>query len=1208
MAAQGRKRVASETAASRGGRANEAGSLYRSGVAAYLAAHGLVGRGVEAAGYPESGPAPVTVSFETGDAVDDIRCGLADGTTLRLQAKRACGADAQLKATAEQWVGQVGSLREGDKIGLATAEPKGSVRNLGAALDRRRRPREVAGPFPPGETKALEALRDQFPASTPPQEVGQVMDAATVMTVAASSSGDEGFRSVAYLLDGTVVLTGSGTAAIAALQRAFQEQAAAGTGSGLDDWLKILADAGLQVFSDARGAAGPRRRAELDAIAAHRTRLAARDGIMEFSLLADDLPPMMYRPLADSLWLAVPGRDLNGAEFLGTARLWTRMLLTGLPGMGKSTALEQAAARWAADDDAPVPVLVPLRDIARRHPRRSTDITLPVLIEAATAAAPEQERAPLRRVLEQAAASGDVVLLLDGLDECQDRRAVVADGLAAVAGDLPAGTGIVLATRDSGLAAAGKLNMPAARLTEPPRLDVVLTRLLEHIAACRVQKADRDQWVQQRQQQLEEIRGSHPDLWRIPLFAVLLTLLVARPDPRALPGGRARLLAEAVRDTVERWELARLSDISLGPGIRAEQLLDGYGEIAHVLIGEPGGCPAETMSRAVEAMLTERWGLAPGEARAQARDIMGFWDEHVGVFVASPATGDIEPRSRVFAEAGEAMWAACQAPGTRGEWISAALTDDDHREQAVLAVGLSADVASELIETCRQAADPAARSRGLLWAADAAADGAQLTAESLAALIDALAQAAASPAAPGTQSPGDTTELEDSPPRPGWPYLLRIAMLPLPGTLRLRRDRVIAELELDEDERPLAAALAALADAGTDARDSLEPGEQDAVRQLLARPLPERNPPPAESGSQPAPADRAGRRGELLPGHLQAAERAARYVRQLGQDAVAAIYRVARRGYLRDYKRINGQMVALGYPDPEPPRLSVKTPRSAGETLDLWKDWESFFTAAASLETPRTLTAAERWRYSDLATLDDVLGTENVTLAAIAHAFTTDLTLLPGCMRAAARAAGLDLPAISAEATVVLEKWPAGNRDIINVMFAPPSSSPPALDSARLDNQDNDVLIEALGATSDWLAGIALTLLMPAHDPVTGQRVLDRIPHIPRNRRENAVMVAIANDPSPPDAAARLLNGADPLARVGAAAAAQMLAASSDASAWTPVLTRAQADGDLTVRLAAGADQATPETGVSWTCRNCGQPNNVVNGRCSSCKKDRRPR
>ena len=52
-----------------------------------LAAHGLAGRGVEATGSQETGPAPVRLSFETGEAVDDIQCELSDGTVLRVQAK-----------------------------------------------------------------------------------------------------------------------------------------------------------------------------------------------------------------------------------------------------------------------------------------------------------------------------------------------------------------------------------------------------------------------------------------------------------------------------------------------------------------------------------------------------------------------------------------------------------------------------------------------------------------------------------------------------------------------------------------------------------------------------------------------------------------------------------------------------------------------------------------------------------------------------------------------------------------------------------------------------------------------------------------------------------------------------------------------------------------------------------------------------------------
>jgi hypothetical protein len=93
----------------------------------------------------------------------------------------------------------------------------------------------------------------------PEHAAERVLDAAIIMTVAASSPREEGFRSVASLLDGMVVPVGSGSKAIAALQHAFQRQAAAGTGSSLDEWLQVLAEAGLEVIPDADGAPRPAR-------------------------------------------------------------------------------------------------------------------------------------------------------------------------------------------------------------------------------------------------------------------------------------------------------------------------------------------------------------------------------------------------------------------------------------------------------------------------------------------------------------------------------------------------------------------------------------------------------------------------------------------------------------------------------------------------------------------------------------------------------------------------------------------------------------------------------------------------------------------------------------------------------------------------------------------------------------------------------------
>ncbi|MGH3156224.1 MAG: NACHT domain-containing protein [Streptosporangiaceae bacterium] len=907
---------------------------------------------------------------------------------------------------------------------------------------------------------------------------------------------------------------------------------------------------------------------------------------------------MRYEPLADSLRVSVPRGKDRSEKFLAVARRWPRILLTGLPGMGKSTALEQAAARWAADPDAPLPVFVRLCNVASRKPRDATEVTLPVLIEIATVGASEADKKPLRLALERMLSEGEAVLLLDGLDECRELRGLIADSLAGVIAGLPPTTGVALTTRESALDAAGKLGLAEVQLTEPAWLDDVLGRLLRHAAIARgVAEDERDRWVEGRAARLRDIRRSHPDLWRVPLLATLLTLLATRRDPADIPGSRARLLADAVEDTVKLWELKRIPDAPSYPHLRGH-LLDGYGEIAHLILSGSGSCPLARVQRQVAAMLAARWGMAPAEAREHAGWLLEFWDEHAGVFVASSVTGDIEPRSRVFAEAGDAMWAVAQEPETRRQWIMSALTDSDRREPVVLAAALSTDVATQLIEAADDAEHPRTRNMALWWAADAIADGAEPPGTALATVLAGLGEATREATTAATPETPQVTKRPSWRSRPGWGHVLRVAMLLLPSSLRSARDGVVSELATGTDEQILLAALAALADARADSRDELTQDEATAVRRLLMTPLPERKPSSTTPSGGFIPP-----RSRLLVGHFQAAEQATRHALQLGQNAAEAIYRIAHQASAGEYNRVLIQLTTAGFRDPELD-LPDLTRYFNGRALT-WDGWETFLEASASLAPPNPPSLSDQWRYPHLAALADVLNALEATLDGIDHAFTTDQALLPGWIRAAAHAADLDLAAISAQAAAALRRWDTGNQDVIDVMFASPSALPPVCDPSRLAPEDIDALLKALGATSQWLADNATGLLETARNPALGARAEGLIPLIPPDRRQHATHVAIANNPDPPSTANRLLDSPDRLVRIGAAAAADAL--TDGGAIWRLVIDRARADSDLTVQLAAGDDEQGPLTATRWTCLECGEVNTMTASRCAACPKGTQP-
>ena len=639
--------------------------------------------------------------------------------------------------------------------------------------------------------------------------------------------------------------------------------------------------------------------------------------------------------------------------------------------------------------------------------------------------------------------------------------------------------------------------------------------------------------------------------------------------------------------------------------IEAALLLNGYAEIARAWITQPGGCRADDARRQVEDMLIGQWGLARQEARARSSHILRFWDEYAGVFLVARAAGTIKPRHRIFAEIGTAMWLASHNDAAnRREWVRSAITDSDNREPAVLAAALSPDMAGELIEAAGQAPDPSARSRAVLWTVVAMDDGARPPTESLCTLIEALARAGAGSPEFEAQVLGTTltkdTRLAPVPIgwRHGWPYVLLLAKLSLPAALRPRRDRLLAGLALDADERMTIDALTALADAAADASATLEPAQEAAVRRFLL--------------------------STTAVFHISNGREldwAARYAAQLGPEAAESILLRARYGSKDRRDRIQRQLAPLGYSASESAEAYPGSAGFAGEadeaptdSLDEpeeWKqrrqkEWEYFFAAAVPLAPPCPLTAAGRWRLPELARLYDVLSAD---WASTGHISAVEGPLLSGCIRAAAHAAGLDLSAISAEAAIAAKTLSADSMEAVDVISAPPPDPPPTCDTSRLDHQDTDTLLQALGAESEWLSDIACNLLRIACDPAIGLRAADRIPQVPPNRRANAAVVAIANNPDPPVAATRLLQAEDALVRAGAAFAARILSKDSRSTAWAFPLSLAQADSDLTVQGAGGNDirRAKATNATHWSCEDCGYGNEIDVYWCAACKKGGRP-
>jgi hypothetical protein len=629
-------------------------------------------------------------------------------------------------------------------------------------------------------------------------------------------------------------------------------------------------------------------------------------------------------------------------------------------------------------------------------------------------------------------------------------------------------------------------------------------------------------------------------------------------------------LAEVVRESVRRWEARRARELvdPLLPAQRPELLMDAYAEIGHLLNSSPGVTEDETRS-VMSASLRARWGRAPAEAEAVAGDLLRFWDEEVGIFVVG-GDGTVQPRTRLFAEIGDAMWAArSDDPATQEAWLDLALTDEERRESVLLAAGLSPSIAETLAK--RAVRTPLEDSWRLLpLVADAVSDGVGISESTLHRLIDRLAEAASNPspstadnaAGQGALSRVVATYAARQRKRDGegWAWALRLAGLQLPPALRPAREAAIGDLPLDEEHTVVARAVAALADARADRRDMLDSSETERVRAMLALPLPNRDTRVVRRSRRHL--EFIGEKVPLIQGHAEAAEEAAAFLAQLGQAAAERLYEIAKRATVGSYERVSARLDGAGYPDPEPPMRRI-----AALFADPWSEWERFYEVVVGLSEPDPLTLVEAWALPHLCTIVDTLDFNDAGIADVTNAFTRDdPALLATVVRVQAAAAGIPLGKLAAEGRRAQQIHRESPKRVPHLLLTP-APSPIPVGEPQLSAADIEQLLDCLGASSALTADFAFDRLAETTDSRIGRRVQEILPGLRPQRRRNATLLACLLAEDPAATAEELLDGDEPRARAGAAA--YLAWEAPKIGRGVDALRRARADLDLTVRLEA---------------------------------------
>lgn len=716
-----------------GGANTWSGTTYEGAVAAYLATFCLAERSVP--GFDLGSRAvPLKVRLQADEPVDDIVCEVTGGRHAYIQAKTRIefgqSATRGLGPVVRQWI-RLAETRHldpaKDRVIVAAGSASTNVQTLAAALRRVQcGDRELDTPR---QAEALEKLRKLlFPL--PPAERDALLLCVRFWIEDARTGSAAGLAQ-ANLRD--VVVSGAERPGWNALLAIVSRGAALRVGYTADGLRDELRSHDVELRGDAPGTPGATRAAEVR----YRGWLERRGTTLTFSGLGATLPALELAGADAGILVtegapATPDEDGSWAgELHWWARRRRRVLLTGLPGAGKSTALRQAVARYASLD-WPLPILVRLDRLLPRLERASFR---DAICDVATEELGSPDREAVRELMHAALDNGRALLALDGLDETRDHRHELLREIQSFLQGVHPDVEVIVTTRDVAYADARILGFTPLRVLPPENLDRTIDAVLNAVCDSReLDGGSRDLWITERDGWVQRCLGANVALKETPLLGVLLAVLAATRSRADLPTERARVAWEIVSASIQQWEKRRA-----GGAVRAGSLPDSLVpkalEVAFISIGcHVVAHPAPRSSdlrRLVAEEIRAAFDLPEVHAEAVADDALACWDM-AGVFVASGDDERVSPRIRLFAEVAVAMRAVALPDQQLRRWLTAVVDESSDHESVLLASELSARVAAAAIET---ATETGAHS---LLAARCATASPELGEESREMVLDAL--------------------------------------------------------------------------------------------------------------------------------------------------------------------------------------------------------------------------------------------------------------------------------------------------------------------------------------------------------------------------------------------------------------------------------------------------------------------------------------